>query len=238
MTTFRSFSSLLTLGVAIGFASAARSEAYVAPPSWMPMTMLNVTMSGNNLAVQPLTDYFAAGSGPVMKVAPVGTYDPAAAWSVLNGTAYSRRLGWYDPNQDDFYATYSSQLSDGAGGHYYLWIEKIAGSPELKTYAVLETQNPTGPYTPIFGTDGSETKWLWDGMMDHNANAVSLADLSAPNQVFTATYHLYVGDASGTAVSGFGDTTTTWTWIGPAAVPEPATLGVLALAGMLMWRRR
>jgi hypothetical protein len=46
--------------------------------------------------------------------------------------------------------------------------------------------------------------------MDHNANAVALADINAANQLFTATYHLYVGDVNGRALPGYGDTTTTW----------------------------
>ena len=60
--------------------------------------------------------------------------------------------------------------------------------------------------------------------MDHNAYAVALQYLTASNQLFTATYHLYIGDAAGNPVSGYGDTTTTWRWQGPAVpvVPMPA----------------
>ena len=60
--------------------------------------------------------------------------------------------------------------------------------------------------------------------MDHNANAVALADLTSANRLFTATYHVYVGDTNGNPVSGYGDTTTTWSWHGPsvAVVPAPA----------------
>jgi hypothetical protein len=60
--------------------------------------------------------------------------------------------------------------------------------------------------------------------MDHNAYAVALEHLTAPNELFTATYHLYVGDAAGNPVPGYGDTTTTWRWQGPtvAVVPTPS----------------
>ena len=108
----------------------------------------------------------------------------------------------------------------------HVWIEKIGGSPELKTYFINEdvTGDPGTPYTPIFGTDGSSTKWRWDGKMDHNAYAVGLQYLTTSNQLFTATYHLYIGDADGNPVPGYGDTTTTWRWKGPVVpvVPTPA----------------
>jgi hypothetical protein len=131
-------------------------------------------------------------------------------------------LGWYDEgttgaNGDNFYDTYARQLAGN-----FVWIEKTGGSPELKTYAVSETEDPYGPYTPIFGTDGSSNRWRWDGFMDHNVYAVPLAALAASNQVFTAAYRLYIGDAAGSPVSGYGATTTTWTWQGPAMPFKPS----------------
>ncbi len=137
-------------------------------------------------------------------------------------------------NGDDFYGTYASQL----GGNS-LWIEKIGGSPQLRTYFVDEVSswNPSanGPYTPIFGTAGGSMKWRWDGLMDHNAYAVSLSDITSANQMFTATYHLYVGDANGVPVPGFGGTATTWTWDGPsvATVPEPSALALLSIGALM-----
>jgi hypothetical protein len=60
--------------------------------------------------------------------------------------------------------------------------------------------------------------------MDHNAYAVALKHLTTANQLFTATYHLYIGDQAGNPVTGYGDTTTTWRWQGPAVavVPRPS----------------
>lgn len=60
--------------------------------------------------------------------------------------------------------------------------------------------------------------------MDHNAYAVALNYFTTANQLFTATYHLYVGDAAGNPVPGYSDTTTTWRWQGPAVavVPTPS----------------
>ncbi len=197
--------------------------------------MLNVTLNASNQLAVETTPYIIR-----LTVAPGAfdstnktydlsfvTFDPAQPYAVLNGTAYSRVLGWYDQgttgaNGDDFYATYAAQLNGN-----YVWIEKTGGSPELKTYFINEdvTGDPGTPYTPIFGTDGSSPKWRWDGKMDHNAYAVALQYLTTPNQLFTATYHLYIGDAAGNPVAGYGDTTTTWRWQGPAVAVVP-TLGI------------
>ncbi len=62
----------------------------------------------------------------------------------------------------------------------------------------VDHANPTGvPYSPIFGTPGSSTKWQWDGVMDHNTYSVPFSYLNMPNQPFSATYRLYIGDAAG-----------------------------------------
>ena len=57
--------------------------------------------------------------------------------------------------------------------------------------------------------------------MDHNAYAVALRYMTTADQLFTATYHLYIGDAAGEPVPGYGDTTTTWRWRGPAVAVVP-----------------
>jgi len=211
--------------------SAISVRAYSPPPEWFPMWMLAVTLNASNQLAVEATDYLAP-----LTVAPgaynstnqtynlaVVSFDPAQPYAVLNSTAYSRLWGWYDDINDDFYATYAPQLH----GTNYVWIEKIGGSPECKTYFINEdvTGDPGSPYTPLLGTDGSSTKWRWDGFMDHNANAVDLKCLNQSNQLFTATYHLYIGDANGNTNANFGDTTTTWRWKGPAVAVMP-TLGM------------
>jgi hypothetical protein len=225
--TFRVSATVLMMTLA--------ASAYSPPPSWDPMLMLNVTLNASNqLAVQTTSYLIRLNAAPGVYNSTNQTYnlaavafDPAQPYAVLNGTAYSRVLGWYDQgttgaNGDNFYDTYSAQLHSTN----YVWIEKTGGSPELKTYFINEdvTGDPATPYTPIFGTDGSDTKWRWDGFMDHNAYAVALTNLVSSNQLFTATYHLYIGDADGNPNSGFGDTTTTWRWQGPVVpvLPSPA----------------
>jgi hypothetical protein len=216
--------------------AAVSARAYFPPPDWDPMLMLNVTLNASNqLAVETTASVIRVTVAPGAYNSTNKTYslatesfDPAQPYAVLNGTAYSRVLGWYDQgttgaNGDNFYDTYAAQLH----GTNYVWIEKTGGSPELKTYFINQdlTGDPGSPYTPIFGTDGSSTKWRWDGFMDHNANAVDLKYLVRSNQLFTATYHLYIGEANGNTNSNFGDTTTTWRWQGPAVAVVP-TLGI------------
>ena len=196
--------------------------------------MLNVTLDANNQLAVDTTPFVIRLLTPPGVYNPTNqtydlsviTFDPAQPCAVLNASAYSRVLGWYDQgttglNGDDFYDTYKSQLH----GTNYVWIERVGGSPELRTYFINEdvTGDPGTPYTPIFGTDGSSTKWRWDGKMDHNAYAVDLRLLNASNQLFSATYHLYIGDATGNTNQSFGPTTTTWRWQGPIVpvVPSP-----------------
>ena len=77
--------------------------------------------------------------------------------------------------------------------------------------------------------------------MDHNAYAVNLSDLTTPNELFSATYKVYVGDSSGNELADAigASTTTTWTWQGPVTVPEPTTMGLAAagVLGLLVFRK-
>ena len=73
--------------------------------------------------------------------------------------------------------------------------------------------------------------------MDHNAYAVAMEDITASNQVFTATYRLYIGDADGNPVARYGNTTTTWTWLGPlvtAASIQGTTLSSVPMQGSML----
>ena len=223
---------------------------YSAPPTWMPMTMLNVSYDAG---AQKL-DVVNPSIVPVLSLAPAGTYDPAQPWGVLNGTAFGRRFGWYDPNStktdgtavlDQIHAAYGSGAS--------LWIQSQSQSPGLQTYLAVgkygvnanntTTVDPTANgYSGIFGTAGSSTQWQWDGMMDHNAYAVSLSDITAPNEMFTATYKLYVGDSVGNEILNPGGSSPssleTWTWQAPATVPEPSTLSLAVLGLIGVWACR
>jgi len=198
------------LAVAIlGQITSAKAQ-YANPPTWSPMTMLNVSFDTVNLKLSVVTEATKLGTNyAVLTVATNGTYDPAQPWSVLNGTAYSRRLGWNPAS-----GTLLSSITNAYGVNAGIWIETVLQSAGLNAYQAvgkfgvnsLGTTNLNGTpvidpaangYSGIFGTAESSTKWKWDGNMDHNAYAVSLADITVTNQLFTATYRVYVGDSQG-----------------------------------------
>jgi hypothetical protein len=170
------------------------------------------------------------------------------------GVAISRQLGWDDATAlhgsgitipgSILYAIQTAYPGNN------IWIELVSKSPGLETYfadgmfgvggtssgMLAGTPQPysnmmTGlpiiyanNYYGIFGTNGSSTKWQWDGTMIHNVYAVPAAYITQPNQIFTATYKVYVGDATGNEIfnadSSSTSTTEIWSWKGPATVPD------------------
>ena len=261
--------SLLPVTLAVGFAifglvagaQAAPSNpqatpltyntgtGYYNPPGWNSMVMVNITFDGHGVSWEP--DSYDFTVGPILHVAPsngaLAAFDPSQPWAVLNGTAFNRQLGWYDNVADDFNDIVHNPGALGLSQPAVpitdsVWIEQLPGSStQLKTYFIAEADNPSGPYTPIFGTNGSSTKWLWDGFMDHNIYTVNLSDITQPNQLFTASYRVYIGFSDGTPDPNYNPSPNiTWKWIGPATVPtpEPASLFVIAAAVPLLMRRR
>jgi len=245
--------TILIVGVTVlALSSLSQAYTYTTAPSYNSggtvdqgaggMIMLNIRFSFTTgvltMDPQATTVYLAPR--------PVGSFDPSVAWGVLDGTAYSRRLGFDDVNRPRVLV---DQVLAATGG--YIWIDKISGSPELKCYYA---QNPlasssTNPitqtytyYGEMFGTGTSSSKWRWDGMMDHNAYAVDMARITmGSGETFTQTYKIYIGDANGDEIMDGGapkyqSTTEVWTWTTP--VPEPATLTMLALAGAILAARR
>jgi hypothetical protein len=263
--------SLLTLTaafLALGLPAPSRA-AYSAPISWSPMTMLNVTFNTTTQKLDVVDESVKLGSGVYVVLAldtysdpavttgstaygrpndlatTFGSFDPAQPWTVLNNTAFSRRLGW-NPGNTTLAADIQTAFGSGAG----IWIERISQSAGLQSYKAVgkygvNSNNTTtvdpaaGGYTPIFGTAGSSTKWQWDYLMDHNVYTVSSAYLVA-NQIYTANYRVYVGDALGNDLASSASSLETWTWQAPSVVPEPATLSLLLGAGISLffrWRK-
>jgi beta-lactam-binding protein with PASTA domain len=213
----------------------------------MPMTMLDITFDPvtNRLSITTTATPALLGTGTNTangNPAPgIADFDPAQPWSVLNKTAFSRRLGWNDPNEGD---TSGNAILDKVRAFYgtgaCIWIESLGKTQGLDSYLavgtygvnsdnslVVDLSNPTGiPYSGIFGTTASSTKWRWDGIMDHNTYAVPFTYLNGPNQPFTSTYRIYVGDYLGNELLVDKDgnpvasaaTTTIWSWQGPAFV--------------------
>lgn len=240
----------------LGTVSCAQAQ-YSTPPIWMPMTMLTVSFDADALKLDVVDQATKMGAGvyPILDYAPPGTYDPAQPWNVLNGTAYSRRLGWDDVNKKQTDGTaILDKIHTAYGAGANLWIESVAQDPALNSYLAIgkyginadnsATLDPAiQAYSGIFGTDGSSTKWLWDGKMDHNTYSVSLSKITEPGQLFSATYKVFVGDSAGNEILNPGGSSAssveTWTWQGPTQVPEPTTLSLAAcgIIGLLAFRR-
>ncbi len=208
-----------------------QTPAYSTPPSWMPMTMLNISFNSatNKLAIDPTTFAAPLSTNTNMMGAPAGiaSFDPAQPYAVLNGTAFSRRFGWYDPNEMAATAILPAvQAVYGAGAS--IWIQSLTQSPGLSTYQAIGSNglDMSNMYPGIFGTAVSSTKWKWDGMMDHNTYAVPFGSITKPNQYFSAYYKIYVGDATGNELLvnkngvkvASAATDTTWGWQGPPFV--------------------
>lgn len=240
-----SFRALALAGATFGMALSA--HAYSSPPSWMPMTMLNVSFNPGTMKLDVVDQATKMGVGVYagLTLAPLGTYDPTQPYAVLNGTQYSRRLGWDDANRmgntdPSLLINNLIQATYGAGAS--IWIDCLSKSTGLESYLAVGMNGMGSPnsYSGIFGTAGSSTKWQWDGMMDHNTYAVGLDYITSPNQLFTATYKVYVGDALGNEIlnpdTSSASTMETWTW---QAVPEPTALSLALLGfGVLATRKR
>ena len=241
--------------VALGL-MAPSYAAYSIPVSYNVMSMQSVYLEGNQLTVQPASglgkstlgiDVSSLNGNVIFASSTVkthGSFDPTAAWHVLNDGAFSRRIGWNSPGL--FGNFYDDNLAVPRGES--VWIQQTDMASKVKTYQVESgngqdvynpATNPTGidTYVQIFGPGNSDNNtWRWNGEMDHNLQVVSSSDITTPNQVFTATYHLWIGDSiTGVPNANYRVTDTTWMWSGPAdlswqSIPEPT--GVSMLGGM------
>ncbi len=239
---------LLVQALALAWGTAvAPGQTFLNPPTWHGMTMLNVNFDTNALRLDVVDEAVKVGTNvyPVLTAATNGTYDPAQPWAVLNGTAYSRRLGWDDPNRRnaDPSLLIGNLVSNVYGPGAALWIDCLSRSPGLEAYLAIgkfgvnannNATNADGSvildpalnvYSGIFGTAGSSTKWKWDGQMDHNTYAVNLWNITSTNQLFTATYKVYVGDSQGNEIlnpdQSSASSIEVWTWQAPPTLVPP-----------------
>ncbi|MEL6499454.1 MAG: hypothetical protein AAGJ54_13730 [Planctomycetota bacterium] len=132
---------------------------------------------------------------------------------------------------------YSSQFGFLAGGFITLpvgaaiSIEMLSATPGLNVYeGGMRPMRANHTYAPIFGTDGSDTSWEWNGNMHHPWFAVD--DLGG----YEAVFEVFISDAvTGDRLAGFGFDTVTLQW---QAVPAPGAAAVLGLGGLVATRRR
>ena len=252
--------------VALGLVTPSHA-AYSIPVSYNQMWMPAVYLNGNELTVQPVSDFgvaplgidVSASRGDIVLASPTilthGSFDPKAPWHVLNEGAFSRRIGWNSPG------TFGNFYYDNPGvpAGEFVWIQQTDPASKVKTYQVESfngqdaynpSTNPTGidTYAQIFGLGNADNNtWRWNGNMDHNLQVVSTSDITTPNQGFTATYHLWIGDSiTGVRDTNYAATDTTWSWKGPAdlswqSVPEPTSVSMLvgmAAIGLCLRKKR
>jgi hypothetical protein len=155
------------------------------------------------------------GIPKLVPLPPGYAFDIRSNYFVLSGKAYSLQYAW-NPG-----GTFTPP--EGAA----VWIECLSIPLGLENYdgPGNKNENPPRPYTPIFGTGGSPSKWKWYGRMAHNAYAI----YNPRTNLLTAEYRVYFGDAetgARDAYANYTDTTVKLTW----TVDPPASLSVAAMA--------
>jgi len=198
--------AVLTIGSSSALAALPHAHTW-------PMMHLQVSLNNNALDVHLDTDL----TDPVEMLSfPGETYDGPAG--VLDDQFYSDQYGW----------VLDGIVDPGIGNS--IWIELTDQTSGLETYhGGMRSMIGMQDFNPLFGTDGSDTKWQWDGMMTHNWYAASaLGD-------YDATYRLYIGDSTGNAVAGFSDASVT---LNLRAVPTPSSLAMLGLGSLVACPRK
>ena len=181
-----------------------------------PMKHADITFDGQSLHVQ--VDPTVAT--PVLRpLTEPNEFDPAQLWSVLGTKAYNFQYGW---NPGGFMMVPSGS---------WIWVEQLSATPGLEVY-----QRPpaTPAYDPIFGTDGSSTRWRWNGAMTHNVYAVQ----DPAFVLYEANYRVYLGnDVTGEPLSGYGAAEVTFQFAVPTVLEGDYNGdGVVDAADYTVWR--
>jgi hypothetical protein len=145
-----------------------------------------------------------------------GTYMGAA--SALDGLLHNAQYGWM---VEGFW-------TPPAGSS--IWIEQISATPGLMAFrGGMMSMMGAHTFAPIFGTDGSDTKLMWNGMMMHNWYAAA-----TPGD-YAAEYRVYFGDSAGVPTPGYDPATVVLEW---TAIPSPSSLALIGLGALAATRRR
>jgi hypothetical protein len=208
----------LNLPLASGFVNPVRGGAQRSNAD-APMIMPKITFDGNNIQVVTSTgadwQTLTGSDMPVMwPLQGNDKFDPAAFWySALDGKAYNWQYGW---------TVAAATMPDNG----WIWIELQSQTDGLKAYDRYQNS-----YTQIFQNSGDRWKWNPNQNMAHNAYAVTPV-----YGTWTATYTVYIGDASsGAHLAVFNSDTITLSW---ASGPEPTTMTILALGAAYLFNGR
>lgn len=206
---------LLAVPLQAAYVTPQMGGGQVAMMGGAPMKHLDISFDGTNISVH-IDETVAT---PMLRpLTEPDEFDPAQAWAVLTDKAYNFQYGW---NPGGFIS-----LPNGSG----IWIELLSTDAELETYARPPASEPA--YTSLFENVGD--KWRWTGAMTHNVYAV----LDPSQSSYSATYRVYIGDATtGELLDGYGSDIVTLSFAA-TPVPEPTSLGLLSLGGLLLVRRR
>lgn len=210
------------IAAALAACAGQLSTAATVSPSLSATDMVHVNVTVVDSSVIAWFETPDAETPRLRELAPGDTYDPALPWSVLDGTAHNFQYGWQA----------SGIWSSLDGGQ--VWIEQLDATPGLQTYYVYEGGRVDNwPYDPIFGTDGSDSRWRWSTVMAHNAYAVSVP--TRPR--YEATYRVYIGDAQGAPLPQFTPAEVVLAWLADAPSADFNGSGAVDGADFLTWQR-
>lgn len=220
------------LTIASSHASAAAVLPTLGGDQETPMTGAAMKHIGINFDGSAIHLHLDASSPPLLReLSAPNTFNSVEAWGVLIDKSHNFQYGWVPDG------TWAPPAGLG------VWIESTAISPGVDVYEggrfMNEMMIRQMTFDPIFGTDGSDSKWQWNGVMTHNAYAV----MDPTESSYEASYRVFLGDAvTGVeplngSVPLYGSDTVTLTF---AAVPEPQTLllAVLAMSGVMSASRQ